>query len=220
MFLFTHIEKCAGTSFNELLSYNYLRYFHITKNNYGGNEFRNDLNLVQYKKLLKYHPTGIGGHSVRPYLNFFDKKAIRITFFRNPVERYISHMNHTIERGWAKSIDDFFEKEQFKDFMTKKIAGLNELKTASDILSSFNFIGNVNEYNKSLNYLEDILQKKFIGRNNYKNQRKFNKGYVKYSDLTNKQIIKVEENNRNDIKYMIILLLMMQLLIHTMMTLS
>lgn len=71
MFLFTHIEKCAGTSFNEILSLTYPRYFYVTKNKYGGNKKRNDLTIEQYKKILKYYPFGIDGHSLRPYLEFY-----------------------------------------------------------------------------------------------------------------------------------------------------
>ena len=75
MFLFTHIEKCAGTSFNEILSLTFPRYIQITKNNYGGNEHRNDLSLAQFKKIKKYFPSGIGGHCIRPYLEFMSIRS-------------------------------------------------------------------------------------------------------------------------------------------------
>jgi len=200
VFLFTHIEKCAGTSLNDVLSLTFLRYFHVTVNNYGGNELRNDLDLNQFNKIKKYKPSGIGGHSVRPYLEYFNTDVKKITFLRNPIDRYLSHLNHIIETGWAKSIDDFLSKEQFKDFMTKKIAGENEYDKAFDILSNFNFVGDANQYAKSLNYLQDVLQVRLIGNDVNKNQRSSNTNYIKYSDLSNEQKNKVEENNKNDIK--------------------
>ena len=199
MFVFTHIEKCAGTSFNEILSLTYPRYFHITKNNYGGNEKRNDLTIDQYKKILHYCPSGIGGHSVRPYLEFLPNSK-RITFLRNPIERYISQFNHLRETGWVNAIDEFLNNEFYNDFMTKKIAGINEYTIANTFLVNFDFVGDADNYNKSLNYLQDVLDKKLIGKIQYKNQRKYNEGYLKYSDLSETQKLKAEENNKNDIK--------------------
>lgn len=199
MFLFTHIEKCAGTSFNELLSLTYPRYIHITKNNYGGNETRNDLTALQYKKIVRYFPSGIGGHSIRPYLEFLPTSK-RITFLRNPISRYISQYNHLKDAGWVNSIDEFLKNEFYYDFMTKKIAGVNDYKYAENLLSSFDFIGNVDEYNKSLNHLQDVLNIKLIGELDQKNKRNENSDYLKIMDLSPSQKIKVEENNQLDIK--------------------
>lgn len=152
MFLFTHIEKFAGTSFNDVLSLTFPRYIHIIKNHFGGNETRNDLTFEQYRKILHYYPSGIGGHSVRPYLDFLPRSK-RITFLRNPLERYLSQYNHMVEGGWTTSIDDFLKLDFCNNFMTKKIAGSNDLKYAVKLLTTYEFIGNADEYNKSLNYL-------------------------------------------------------------------
>lgn len=199
MFLFTHIEKCAGTSFNEILSLTYPRYFHITKNHYGGNETRNDLTFDQYKKILKYYPSGIGGHSVRPYLDFLPVKK-RITFLRNPLDRYLSQYNHMIERGWTTSIEVFLETEFYNNFITKKIAGINSYNSAEKILKGFEFIGSANEYNKSLNYLQDVLNIKLIGTLDVRNKRNHKRDYLNFSDLSNAQKLKAEENNKLDIQ--------------------
>lgn len=199
MFLFTHIEKCAGTTFNEILSLTFPRYFHITKNNYGGNEKRNDLTHEEYKKILRFYPSGIGGHSIRPYLEFLPSSK-RITFLRDPLSRYISHFNHMLERGWTTSFDDYLTKDFFHDFITKKIAGSSDLKYAIELLSDFYFIGDADEFNRSLNYLQDVLDVKLIGQSTYTNQRSTNAHYLKLSDLTSNQKQKAEENNQLDIK--------------------
>lgn len=199
MLLFTHIEKCAGTSFNEVLSLTYPRYFHVTKNQYGGNETRNDLTFNQYKKIIRYFPSGIGGHSVRPYLDFLPPSN-RITFLRNPLERYLSQYNHMLEREWTTSIDDFLNKSFYNNFMTKKIAGTNDFRLAQKLLSDFVFIGNSNEYNKSLNYLQDVLDVKLIGSIERKNQRKDTTNYLSFSDLSTTQKLRAEENNHLDIQ--------------------
>lgn len=200
MFLFTHIEKCAGTSFNEILSLTFPRYFHITKNNYGGNETRNDLTLEQYTKILKYIPSGVRGHSVRPYLDFLPLEK-RITFLRNPLDRYLSQYNHMIERGWTSSIEVFLNTEFYNNFMTKKIGGVtSDYRSAETILSRFEFIGNADEYNKSLNYLQDVLNVQLVGTLEAKNIRRDRQNYMSYVDLSEAQKLKVEENNRLDIK--------------------
>lgn len=199
MILFTHIEKCAGTSFNEILSLTYPRYIHITKNKFGGNEKRNDLTHNQYKKIVYYFPSVIGGHCIRPYLEFLPARR-RITFLREPKERYLSQYNHMFESGWARSIEEFLNKDFYYNFITKKIAGSNDYQYAKILLKDFVFIGDANNYIKSLNYLQDVLEVKLIGKIAEKNQRKNNKNYLKYSDLSNRQKLKVEENNKYDLK--------------------
>lgn len=199
MFSFTHIEKCGGTSFNEVLSLTYPRYFHVTKNKYGGNEIRNDLTQSQFEKIMFYNPSGIGGHSIRPYLEFLPETK-RITFMRNPVNRYISQFNHLKETGWVSTIDEFLKNEFYYDFITKKIAGKNDYNLADKILTSFDFIGDTDEYNKSLNYLQDVLNVKLYGSVEHKNMRNHKSDYLKYSNLSTVQRLKVEENNQNDIE--------------------
>lgn len=91
MFLFTHVEKCGGTSLHRLFSLSFIWYYHAP-NIYGGNQIRNDLTITEFKKLRRYNFIGIGGHSVRPYYNYEQntKKIVKyITFLRNPIDRSI-----------------------------------------------------------------------------------------------------------------------------------
>ena len=203
MFLFTHIEKCAGTSFNGILSLTYLRYIHVTRNNYGGNELRNDLSAEQLQYILRFHPSGIGGHSVRPYLNFNNQtfeKAKKITFLRNPLERYVSQFNHDYERGFTESFEHFLNRDYCKDFMTTKLAGTIDYNFAKKKLNDFDFVGDANRFNQSVNCLQDVLNKNFFGKYIHENKRSSNKNYLKLSDLSSRELLRVEENNRNDIK--------------------
>lgn len=199
MFIFTHIEKCAGTSFNDILSHTFLRYIHITKNNFGGNELRNDLTLEQFQKIKKFFPSGIGGHSIRPYLRFLPQSN-RLTFLRNPIDRYMSQYNHMIERGWATSFETFLNSEFYSNFMTKKISGINDFDLASFYLRDFIFIGDVGRYNQSLNYLQDVMNVRLKVFDTRKNQRKNNVKYLHFTDLSEKEKLRVEENNQLDIK--------------------
>lgn len=199
MFLFVHIEKCGGTTFSEMLSLTFPLYFRITKNPYGGNDFRNDLTLEQYYQFKRYCPSGIGGHCVRPYL-FDEIKSKRFpTFFRNPLDRYLSHMNHNIEGGWSKSFSEFARKDYYSNFMTKKMTGDNDVNRAIKYLDTFDFIGDIGQFNQSINALQDVLNVKFYGDYLTKNERKTKENYISYDDLTLSEKLIVEERNRNDI---------------------
>lgn len=200
MFLFVHIEKCGGTTLSDMLSLSFPRYLRITKNNYGGNDIRNDITPLQFKKLLKYIPSGIGGHCIRPYAIEYRRPVSYITFFRNPIERYMSHLNHNIEGGWSQSFTDFSRKEYYNDFMTKKIANSNDFSLACKYLDQFEFIGDVNQYNKSLDRLADVLDAKLYGDSIIKNERKFKENYVFFDDLSSREKLIVEEVNKNDIR--------------------
>jgi hypothetical protein len=203
VFLFTHIEKCAGTSFNEMLSITFLRYFHVTKNHFGGNDVRNDLTITQFQKILKYYPSGIGGHSIRPYLNLENQlkyKPLKITFLRNPLERYMSQYNHELERGFVHTFEGFLNKQYCSDFITKKIAGTSDFELASKYLNKFDFIGDANQYNKSINCLQDLMNIIFYEGNKNLNQRFHNENYLRFEDLNNELKDRVYDNNKNDIK--------------------
>lgn len=200
MFLFVHIEKCGGTTLSDMLSLNFPRYLRVTKNNYGGNDSRNDLTSEQFKRLLRYYPSGIGGHCIRPYNIEYSKPVSYITFFRNPLERYISHMNHNIEGGYSKTFSEFINKDYYQNFMTKKLAGNDDFVTACRYLDKFDFIGDVNQYNKSLNGLQDALNIKFYGSQTVKNERKNKRDYISFNELNSVQKLLVEERNENDIR--------------------
>ena len=77
--LFTHIPKTAGTSFRHILDYNFKKEQILRCN--GRKSFMFTNNIKVYMGHLPY-----GMHRYRPF-NKFDY----ITFFRDPVERTISH---------------------------------------------------------------------------------------------------------------------------------
>mgnify|MGYP006436757777 CR=1 FL=1 len=142
-YIFTHIEKCAGTSFKESLELTFLRYIQVSKNFYGGNDKKNDLTSNQLKEVKKLLPSGIGGHAVRPYLDFIDfKKNFSITFLRYPLERYMSQYNHDKEMGFSRDFKHFLSRDYMKNFMVNKIAGDNDLDKAIDINNLFIILQN------------------------------------------------------------------------------
>jgi hypothetical protein len=200
-FIFTHIEKCAGTSFKEYLGLTFLRYVHVSKNFHGGNDKRNDLTKNQLREIKKLYPSGIGGHSVRPYLNFIDfKKNFTIIFLRNPVERYMSQYNHDRGMGFTKNFKHFLSRSYMNNFMVNKIVGVNDLDRAIKLLDQFSFVGDTNRYAQSLHHLSKLLGKKFYGLEHFKNVRKSNKNYLKFEDLSEENKTEVLKQNDLDIK--------------------
>ncbi|TQD33813.1 sulfotransferase family 2 domain-containing protein [Haloflavibacter putidus] len=200
MFLFTHIEKCAGTSFNRTLSLTFPGYVHVTRNHYGGNDFKNDLTHDEFKQLKKIWVSGIGGHSVRPYLSFLEiEKSFNITFLRNPIERYMSQFNHEREMGFSENIESFIAKDYTENFMVNKLAGCNDFNLAKKILNNYDFIGDANNYLKSISLLAAKMNVNFYGDGIKRNSRRQNENYLTYEDLSSTQQSVVLEQNKLDI---------------------
>jgi hypothetical protein len=199
--IFTHIEKCAGTSFNSSLELTFLRYVHVSKNFYGGNDIKNDLTINQYNEIKKIFPSGIGGHSVRPYQKFIDVlNNFSIIFLRDPLERYMSQYNHDKEMGYTKDFHHFLSRDYMENFMVNKICGENNLNKAKDLLDQFSFVGDSNRYQQSLHHLRKLMGKQFYGFDQPYNIRKSNDNYLKFEDLSSEDKNEAIKQNELDIK--------------------
>src|SRR5690606_5970873 len=108
-------------------------------------------------------------------------------------------MNHNIEGGWSKSFSEFIKKDYYVNFMTKKMAGEDDFNKACLYLDKFDFIGDVDKFNQSLNAFQDVLNVRFYGNKIPKNERKNKEGYISFEDLNSQQKLLVEERNKNDI---------------------
>lgn len=200
-YIFTHIEKCGGTSFKESLELTFLRYVHVSKNFHGGNDIKNDLTINHYNEIKKIFPSGIGGHSVRPYLDFIDvSNNFSITFLRDPLERYVSQYNHDKEMGFTRDFKHFLSRDYMSNFMVNKIAGENDLVKAMDLLDQFSFVGDSNRYAQSLHHLSKLMGKQFYGYTQSKNVRKSNDNYLKFEDLSSEDKNEAIKQNELDIK--------------------
>lgn len=111
----------------QLFCYKNLRPYYYWSNEEGNCFSQKELDL-----LLKLSPftTGIGGHTTRTYLDY--QKVVKnpvfyFTFLRNPVDRYMSHLNyqiHSMNIQW--DIEEFVEE---KDLITIRRLGLQVVKT-------------------------------------------------------------------------------------------
>lgn len=189
---FVHIEKAAGTTFNSILQRNFLaRHCDVVPMHKNDNRIFSSKSL---KTLIKINPflKSISGHSVSPYSNFTDTNInIKyLTFFREPISRYISQYQYSVvHRGSRWTFQDFLDKEYASNFQTKKIAGTADFLQAKSILENiFFFVGITEKFNESLLLLKEMLKPldfdvRFESKNVSKNtkiQNSIAQGFDKY----------------------------------------
>ena len=156
MLCFVHIERAGGTTVHAILRNNYPGFLTLTS--FGPtNDAENELSDRGLARLLRFVPTpaGIGGHNVRSYLDYerVVRRPVRyFTFLREPVARYLSmfaYQNERMHEGWT--IDRFLEQDQFANFMTKRLAGSEDLDAARLQLESvFSFVGLTERFDESI----------------------------------------------------------------------
>lgn len=191
---FVHIEKAAGTTIHEIFRNNFL--FHYIDSPYKFSKLYNNqdcyIKKSELKNLKKYIPKfkSFGGHSLRFFTDyekvFLEDKLYGLTFLRNPIERYISHYYHQVDKmniNWT--FEEFLENEPMKNFMCKKICGYGDFNRTLDLLERKKvFVGLVEYFDESL-----VLMKKFMDSNQISNN--FDIRYEKQNINTNKTNIKV-----------------------------
>lgn len=159
--LFVHMPKTAGTSFRSALAHNYTK--KLCWYDYGANAPET---TPQLKDLLyafgDMHKVGdllfqsagtkpfcLAGHfSAHRYAPFFQAKNV-ITFFRNPVQRYISQYEHHCRiDGYEGSLEDFCRLSRYDNVQSKMVG--------SYPLFLLGFIGIQEHYQHSLEWVRDI----------------------------------------------------------------
>lgn len=199
--VFSHIPKTAGTSLNFMLD----RYFgssHLRviyrkgteKATYRPQDLRKDLLVCPQAQL-------IAGHSLKPFVDFeeFSEKLEWFTFFRNPVDRYISHYVHQQTNSKRPRMDLYAWSKRYNrhNWCVRMIAGEEDLGKAKEFLESkFKFIGLTESFDDSVKMLKaafnwekfdvKLPQQKMIGRSNaIKDEIKDNRS--KYDDFLHEQ---------------------------------
>lgn len=205
--IYTHIEKNAGTTLHYILNENYPYY--ITLN--PGARFRNNRPfggkaLERLIRLTNNNLQGVGGHTIFPYYDYQsaisdERKVFLFTFLRNPVKRYLSHLNYrknVMNQDW--NLQEFLNCGEFTNFQTKKIAGKEDFKKAKAILDEkFSFVGFVEMFDESLLMLKQSLGGIDV---HYERENTANKAKQPYelTSLTNTEIKAIKNANEEDIK--------------------
>ncbi len=204
MICFIHIEKAAGTTLHALFNNNFATYLALRPWHYWTNDKKNSFMLAevkQLKKILRFS-RGFGGHTARNYLGYENVLGCTveyITFLREPVSRYISHYNF---QKWEMNIDwcldDFLEEKKFDNFMTKRIAGCDDINKARDnIKKQFSFVGIMEDFDTSL-----ILMNQRLFNNSLNIYYEKKRSAPKYPDKIDLDIYidRIREKNRLDIE--------------------
>lgn len=158
--------KTAGTTLNYIFRNNY-KYNYVAVNK--------EFTQKKLKRLLSINKNikVISGHSLRSndlyQLAYLDIKYI--TFFRNPIDRYISHFNHSKLLGANENtLEERLKNIGENDYQTKFVlgaknlrernfvAGVNELRKAKKIIKNdYTFVGLVEKFDDSLVLMKKIL---------------------------------------------------------------
>ncbi|MCB0641815.1 MAG: sulfotransferase family 2 domain-containing protein [Phaeodactylibacter sp.] len=202
---FVHIEKAGGITLHNLLHRCFPGYISPNPEIKFG-EFFSQRDLKRLQRVLPYRLQGIGGHRMaafNDYESVLDRPVFYFTFMRDPVKRYMSHINwQTTIMGMEWDMETFNKDPEKLDYHAYRIAGERNLEKASQLIrEKFNFVGLLERYDESLLIMRQRMglpdldiryeQANIMG----KSHRKFS--YSEQSDAVKAQI---QQNNAIDLE--------------------
>jgi len=200
---FVHIGKNGGTTFHQILHNNLPRFFSINRHKKTNGEFNKD----HFRKFLRSTGArGIGGHTIKPYLDYesiVKRPIFYITFLREPVKRYVSLANFRKYLGWSPDIEHTFTFERYQDYQTRHLTGKRELAGAIDMIRRLDFVGILEEYDTSLLLLRQQLKPFFDLKINYEKQnvaKDRNTNFYSIDTLPEAHLNRIKTENALDIQ--------------------
>ena len=166
-------------------------------------EFINDDDMSQFKNSFP-RLSGIGGHrvNVATLNNSISNNDFVFTFLRDPIHRFISHLNwqnHIIGHNWT--LDSFSAYKPFHNFQCYRISGKRDFHSTKEIIENkFDFVGLVEQYDLSLLILREKLSGLFNTKYELSNKKRYPEGsYYAWKNLSDNQKELVIDCNREDI---------------------
>ncbi len=197
-----HIEKAGGITLHALLHKLFLGY--ISPSPAFGEHFTAD-DLAGIKRLWPFPLSGLGGHRMGAWLGYEEvvqKPLFYFTFMRDPLKRYLSHLNWQmhIKKNFSHP-EDFVSENYFDDFQCYRIAGERDEKKARKMLEErFAFTGLLEKYDRSL-----LLWRHALGmpqldvRYQRENVKDYGSRTIRREDLTDRLWKKIERKNARDL---------------------
>ena len=198
---FVHIEKAGGMTMHQM--------FHHAMPGYLSPHpgFGEHLSAPQLKRLMKRWPfpvRGVGGHRMGAFLNYesiIDRPIFYVSFLRDPIRRYMSSINwkkYILKQDWT--VDSYVEEPYYHNFQCFRIAGERSFEKAREIiLSKYNMVGLMEEFDRSLLLMRDAWPgKKPDLRYVRDNIRHYGEKEIKWEDLSPSQQEQYTEANAED----------------------
>lgn len=202
---FIHIEKAGGITLHNLFHRQYFGYVSPHAHKRFGNPWTAG-HVALLQQLLPFKMTGIGGHRMRAFLDYesvVQKPVFYFTMMRDPIARYLSHLNwqkNLMNMGWT--IESFTEEPYNDNWQAYRIAGERNLDKAKDIMTKkFGLIGMVEKYDETM-----LLLKAAMGdpdadfRYEEANIKHYNGQAYRFDQLSAAMQEKVIANNAIDIE--------------------
>lgn len=158
MLAFVHIEKCGGTTLDNILKRSFgIRHLNVIPKNKSGMT----LSLEDLERLERLRPKiiSISGHAVRPWILKKSPGSFSMyTLLRDPVQRYISDFKHFAPcYKSAGNFQKWLKLENRKNFITRSLCGEENLEKAKRVVTDeFDLIGIVEQFDEFLMQLRRI----------------------------------------------------------------
>lgn len=167
-------------------------------------EFFTAGDLARLKRYWPFPLSGIGGHRMGAWLGYEEvlkRELFYFTFLRNPLKRYLSHLNWQMHiKKRFGSPEEFIADDYFDNFQCYRIAGSRHAEKACAMLEErFAFTGLLEEYDRSL-----LLWRHALGRPDLdlcyqrENVKDYGAQTIRREDLTDRLWKKIEEKNAED----------------------
>ena len=205
---FVHIEKAAGMTLHAIFRNNWpLQYLTLVPWYRWSNEKGGELQPDELRRILTLLPwtRGLGGHTVRPYLDYeaaVGREIRYITMLRDPITRYLSHFEYqcgVMGQDWT--LDSFMNERRFDNYMTKRLAGDFDLDFAKEQLErKFTFVRLMDRFDESLILMASAIGAKGLDLRYTKQNVRVKPKVQPKKELSEGVLKRIRENNALDLK--------------------
>lgn len=150
---FVHIEKAGGITLHNVLHQALPGYLTPHPHPRFGEFFSPD-DLRFLKRFFPLPVQGLGGHRMASFMGYesvLSQPVFYFTFLRDPIKRYMSHINWQISMmGMNWTMESFLDDPEKENYHAYRIAGVRDREKALAEIRKFHFVGLLEHYDESL----------------------------------------------------------------------